>query len=75
MDKRTNKWTEEKIARYHAEGRGSGELSNYKPWLTIQDFPSKVVPIVKRDGKPIVFIIFSRILSATIFICQTGQTM
>jgi hypothetical protein len=41
MAKRTSKWTEEKIARYYAEGRGSGELSNYKPWLTIQDFPSK----------------------------------
>ena len=40
MAKRTNKWTEDKIARYYAEGRGSGELSNYKPWLTIQDVPS-----------------------------------
>ncbi len=40
MAKRTNKWTEDKIARYYAEGRGSGELSNYKPWLTIQNVPS-----------------------------------
>ncbi len=41
MAKHTNKWTEEKIARYYAEGRGSGELSNHKPWLTIKDFSSK----------------------------------
>ncbi|MFC6335196.1 TnsA endonuclease N-terminal domain-containing protein [Paenibacillus septentrionalis] len=34
-------WTEEKIARYVKDGRGQGELSNYKPWLTIQDVPSK----------------------------------
>jgi hypothetical protein len=41
MAKRKNKWTEEKIARYMNEGRGSGEISNYKPWLTNQDFPSE----------------------------------
>ncbi|MET3698387.1 TnsA endonuclease-like protein [Bacillus oleivorans] len=34
-------WTEDKIARFYKEGRGSGELSNYLPWLTIQDVPSK----------------------------------
>ncbi|MDI2585835.1 TnsA endonuclease N-terminal domain-containing protein [Psychrobacillus sp. NEAU-3TGS] len=34
-------WTEEKIARFYAEGRGSGELNHYKPWITIQDVPSK----------------------------------
>ena len=33
-------WTEAKIARYVKEGRGQGELSTYKPWLTIQDVPS-----------------------------------
>lgn len=26
MSKRANRWTEDKIARYYAEGRGSGEL-------------------------------------------------
>lgn len=41
MAKRTTRWTEEKIAKYIAEGRGSGELENYKPWLTNQDFASK----------------------------------
>ncbi|WP_112179363.1 TnsA endonuclease N-terminal domain-containing protein [Paraliobacillus zengyii] len=40
MAKRKNIWTEDKIARYIKEGRGSGELSDYKPWLTNQDFPS-----------------------------------
>ncbi|WP_299091090.1 TnsA endonuclease N-terminal domain-containing protein [uncultured Metabacillus sp.] len=40
MAKRKNQWTEAKIARYQKEGRGQGELSNYKPWLTIQDVPS-----------------------------------
>lgn len=29
MSKRTNGWTEEKIARYYVEGRGKGELANY----------------------------------------------
>lgn len=40
MSKRSNKWTEDKIARYYAEGRGSGELASYKPWLTTQNVPS-----------------------------------
>jgi len=40
MAKRQTGWTEEKIARYYKEGRGGGELGNYKPWLTIQDVPS-----------------------------------
>ncbi|MBP2659705.1 MAG: Tn7-like transposition protein [Firmicutes bacterium] len=33
-------WTEDKIARYVKEGRGSGEGNAYKPWLTVQDVPS-----------------------------------
>jgi len=40
MAKRKTKWTEEKIARYLKEGRGSGELDKYLPWLTNQDFAS-----------------------------------
>ncbi|TFJ92377.1 hypothetical protein [Lentibacillus salicampi] len=35
MAKRKNPWTEDKIARYYKEGRGSGELAHYKPWLTV----------------------------------------
>lgn len=41
MSKRNTGWTEEKIARYQKEGRGQGELSKYKPWLTTQDVPSE----------------------------------
>lgn len=37
MSKRYTGWTEAKIARYQKEGRGQGELSKYKPWLTTQD--------------------------------------
>ncbi|WP_339181675.1 TnsA endonuclease N-terminal domain-containing protein [Oceanobacillus sp. FSL W7-1293] len=40
MPKRQTGWTEKKIARYYKEGRGQGELGNYKPWITIQDVPS-----------------------------------
>jgi TnsA endonuclease N terminal/TnsA endonuclease C terminal len=33
-------WDEKKIAKRQNEGRGSGELISYSPWLTIQDVPS-----------------------------------
>lgn len=41
MAKRQTGWTEKKIAKYYKEGRGSGELSGYKPWLTVQDVQSR----------------------------------
>lgn len=41
MAKRNNEWTERKIEKYIKEGRGQGELSNYKPWLTIQNVSSR----------------------------------
>ncbi|MCK0473762.1 TnsA endonuclease N-terminal domain-containing protein [Halalkalibacter sp. APA_J-10(15)] len=41
MAKRKYGWTEAKIARFIKEGRGQGELSNYKPWLTTYDVPSE----------------------------------
>lgn len=41
MAKRDRGWTEEKIARFVKQGRGSGEGIHYKPWLTIQDVPSE----------------------------------
>jgi len=41
MAKRNRGWTEDKIARYLKEGRGIGELSSYKPWLTVQNVSSK----------------------------------
>ncbi|CUB14167.1 Transposon Tn7 transposition protein TnsA [Bacillus cereus] len=40
MAKRKNDWTEKKIEKYIKEGRGQGELKNYKPWLTIQNVSS-----------------------------------
>lgn len=32
--------TIEKIEKFKAEGRGLGEYEDYKPWLTVRDFPS-----------------------------------
>lgn len=40
MAKYNTEWTEEKYKRFIREGRGQGEGIDYKPWLTIQDFPS-----------------------------------
>lgn len=40
MAKRSQHWTEDKIRKYTKSGRGQGEGTNYKPWLTIQDVPS-----------------------------------
>lgn len=33
-------WTQTKFERYVKEGRGKGRGKDYKPWITIQDFPS-----------------------------------
>lgn len=41
MAKRTRIWNEAKYRKYLAEGRGQGELMEYKPWVQVQDFPSK----------------------------------
>lgn len=41
MSKRSNNWTINRGERYIKEGRGQGEGKDYKPWLTIQDFPSR----------------------------------
>lgn len=40
MAKRNNSWSKQKLERYLREVRGHGEGKDYKPWLTIQDFPS-----------------------------------
>lgn len=34
-------WTINKFEHYIKEGRGQGQGESYKPWLTIQDFPSQ----------------------------------
>lgn len=41
MAKRVRIWNEAKYHKYLAEGRGQGELAEYKPWIQIHDFPSK----------------------------------
>ena len=41
MGKRRNSWSEKTYRRYLDEGRGSGDLAAYKPWLYTRDFPSK----------------------------------
>ena len=33
-------WTGAKFERYIKEGRGQGNGENYKPWITVSDFPS-----------------------------------
>ena len=40
MSKRKTKWGEGTYRRYLKEGRGKGDLSEYKPWITTHDFPS-----------------------------------
>ncbi|MFJ5772477.1 TnsA endonuclease N-terminal domain-containing protein [Psychrobacillus sp. NPDC093180] len=40
MSKSKYNWTEEKIEKFLKEGRGSGELNHYLPWLKIQEVPS-----------------------------------
>ena len=41
MSKRSRTWNEAKYRKYLTEGRGQGTLADYKPWVQIQDFPSK----------------------------------
>lgn len=41
MGRRKRDWTKAKFERYVKEGRGKGSGKTYKPWITIQDFPSK----------------------------------
>lgn len=40
MAKRNHSWNENKYNQFIKEGRGQGAGKEYKPWLTIQDFPS-----------------------------------
>lgn len=37
---RQTKWTDEKIARLQAEGRGKGTGDKYKPWIQVSDLSS-----------------------------------
>ena len=40
MAKRRYGFYDDKLARFHKEGRGQGHGQNYRPWLTIQDVSS-----------------------------------
>lgn len=40
MAKRNTGWSKQKLDKYLKQGRGQGELENYKPWTTIQNFSS-----------------------------------
>ena len=40
MSKYNNDWTENKYKRFIKEGRGTGQGRDYKPWWTVQDFPT-----------------------------------
>jgi hypothetical protein len=41
MPKRNIKWNKSKYERFLREGRGKGEGSGYKPWISIYDMPSR----------------------------------
>lgn len=41
MAKRLYQWNADKYRRWIKDGRGQGTLAEYKPWLTVHDFPSK----------------------------------
>ena len=41
MGKRNAKWSYRTYLRFLRNGRGRGDLGNYKPWITTHDFPSK----------------------------------
>jgi len=50
MAKHRSKWNEKTYNRYIAEGRGQGNLENYRPWIRIQDFASRgVVSRIKSN--------------------------
>jgi len=59
--KHTRYWNETIYRRYIREGRGQGEGKDYKPWLTIHDFPSLgVVSRVKGQTTGRVYHLMSR---------------
>jgi hypothetical protein len=41
MPKHSRSWDKNRYIKFLEEGRGQGELSEYKPWIAVQDFPSK----------------------------------
>ena len=40
MGRRNTRWSQRTYLRFLREGRGKGDLAEYKPWITTHDFPS-----------------------------------
>lgn len=55
MGRRRTRWCYETMLRYQQNGRGQGDLGEYRPWITIHDFPSKgkVVRVMGQKTKRI----------------------
>ncbi len=55
MGKRRTAWNHKTYLRFLNEGRGRGNLADYKPWITTHDFPSrgKVVRMLGKKTKRI----------------------
>lgn len=51
VSKRGLALTEAKIEKFEKEGRGTGTGAQYKPWITIQDFPSSGLAIRCKGWK------------------------
>ncbi|MDF2985209.1 MAG: Tn7-like transposition protein [Eubacterium sp.] len=49
MSKYNLNWDENKLKRYISEGRGQGVGKDYKPWITVHDFPSEGI-ISRQPG-------------------------
>lgn len=60
---RSSDWTEAKLKRFLAEGRGQGKKELYRPWLTVSDIPSR-----GRSTR-----IFSRIANRVVHLLTDSQ--
>ncbi|MCG5252492.1 MULTISPECIES: TnsA endonuclease C-terminal domain-containing protein [Brevibacillus] len=60
---RSSDWTEAKLKRFLAEGRGQGKNELYRPWLMVSDFPSR-----GRSTR-----IFSRIANRVVHLLTDSQ--
>ena len=54
VGKRHTRWSYKSYVRFVKNGRGTGDLSEYKPWITVHDFPSngKVARILGKKTNP-----------------------
>ncbi len=73
MAKRDTSWTMAKYKRFLSENRGTGELASYKPWLSIQDFPSKGRVSRIKAGRQTEYIISFQIYKLDVSTCLNGM--